>query len=79
MSGPFKRLSIKVKTQDLWEDGRETIDRGREMLVTFGKLPVNFRKVSLPERHEWQIIKCLAQFTFSTSFPKPVLNISVRQ
>ena len=40
------RLSIKVKSQDFWEDGRETIDRGREMLVTFGKLSVNFRKLS---------------------------------
>ena len=39
-------LSIKVKTQDFWEDGRETIDRGREMLVTFGKLSVNFQKLS---------------------------------
>ena len=45
-SGPFIRLSIKVKTQDFWEDGRETIDRGREMLVTFGKFSVNFRKLS---------------------------------
>ena len=45
-SGPFIRLSIKVKTQDFWEDGRETIDRGREKLVTFGKLSVNFRKLS---------------------------------
>ena len=36
----------KVKTRDFWEDGRETIDRGREMLVTFGKLSINFRKLS---------------------------------
>ena len=40
------RLSIKVKTRDFWEDGRETIDRGREMLVTLGKLSVNFWKLS---------------------------------
>ena len=46
-SGPFIRLSIKVKTQDFWEDGRETIDRGREKLATFGKLSVNFRKLSV--------------------------------
>ena len=45
-SGPFIWLSIKVKTQDFWEDGRETIDRRREKLVTFGKLSVNFRKLS---------------------------------
>ena len=45
-SRPFIRLSIKVKTHDFWEDGRETIDRGREKLVTFGKLSVNFRKLS---------------------------------
>ena len=45
-SGPFMLLSIKVKTQDFWEDGREAIDRGREKLVTFGKLSVNFRKRS---------------------------------
>ena len=35
-----------VKTQDFWKDGREAIDRGREKLVTFGKLSVNFRKFS---------------------------------
>ena len=45
-SGPFIRLSIKVKTQDFWKDGREAIDRGREKSVTFGKLSVNFRKLS---------------------------------
>ena len=45
-SGPFIRLSIKVKTQDFWEDGREAIDRGRKKLVTFGKLSVNFQKLS---------------------------------
>ena len=39
-------LSIKVKTQNFWENGRETIDTGREMLVRFGKLSVNFRKLS---------------------------------
>ena len=38
--------SVKVKTQDFWEDGRETINRGREKLVTLGKLLVNFRKLS---------------------------------
>ena len=45
-SRPSIWLSIKVKTQDFWEDGRETIDRGREKLVTCGKLSVNFRKLS---------------------------------
>ena len=45
-SGPFIQLLIKVKTQDFWEDGREIIDRGREKLVTFGKLSVNFLKLS---------------------------------
>ena len=45
-SGPFIRLSIKVKTQDFWEDDREVIDRGREKLVAFGKLSVNFQKLS---------------------------------
>ena len=48
-SGPSTRLSIQVKTQDFqdfWKDGREAIDRGREKLVTFGKLSVNFRKFS---------------------------------
>ena len=34
-SGTSIRLSIKVKTQDFWEDDTETIDRGREKLVTF--------------------------------------------
>ena len=29
-SGPFIRFSIKVKTQDFWEDDRETINRSRE-------------------------------------------------
>ena len=45
-SGSFIWLSIKVKTQDFQEDDRETIDRGREKLATFGKLSVNFRKLS---------------------------------
>ena len=45
-SGPFIRLLIKVETQDFWEDSRETIDRGREKLVAFEKLLINFRKVS---------------------------------
>ena len=45
-SGPFIWLSIKVKTQDFWEDDRETVERGREKFVTFGKLSVNFRKLS---------------------------------
>ena len=43
---PYTGLSIKVKTQDFWEGGKETINRGREMLDTFGKLSVNFRKIS---------------------------------
>ena len=42
----YIRLSIKVKTQDFWKDGREAMDRGREKLVAFGKLSVNFRKFS---------------------------------
>ena len=46
-SGPFIRLSIKVKTQDFWEDGRETIDRGRKKFVTFGKLWGNFPEKNL--------------------------------
>ena len=45
-SGPFIRFSIKVKTQDFWEDDRETINRTREKFATFGKLTVNFRKLS---------------------------------
>ena len=36
----------KLKRRIFWEDGRETIDRGREKFVTFGKLSVNFRKLS---------------------------------
>ena len=51
-SGPFIRFLIKVKTQDFWEDDRETIDRGREKLVTFGKLSVNFRKHSGRTRND---------------------------
>ena len=45
-SGPFIRFLIKVKTQDFWEDDRETINRSHERLVTFGQLLVNFRKLS---------------------------------
>ena len=41
---PFIRLSIKVKVKDFWEDDRKTEDR--EKLVTFGKLSVNFWKLS---------------------------------
>ena len=59
-SGSFIRLSIKVKTQDFWEDGRETIDRGREMLVEFGKLSVNFRKLSgRPETVDYYIFSTI--------------------
>ena len=36
----------KLKHRIFWEDGKEIIDRGREKLVTFGKLSVNFRKLS---------------------------------
>ena len=36
----------KLKQRIFWEDGRETFERGREMLVMFGKLSVNFRKLS---------------------------------
>ena len=46
-SGPFIRLSIKVKTQDFWEDGREAIDRGREFSYVrkiVVKLSETFRK-----------------------------------
>ena len=48
IDGPdhYIRLSIKVKTQDFWKDGREAMHRGREKLVAFGKLSVNFRKFS---------------------------------
>ena len=45
-SGPFIRFLIKVKIQDFWEDDRETINRSHEKIVTFGKLSVNFRKLS---------------------------------
>ena len=41
-----KPNAYRVKTKDFQEDGRETFERGREMLVTFGKLSVNFRKLS---------------------------------
>ena len=81
-SGPFIRLSIKVKTQDFWEDGRETIDRGREKFVTFGKLSVKFsetfRKKS--ETIDYYIFsRVFQQFIFGTNFPENVLKISVRQ
>ena len=46
-SGPFIRFLIKVKTQDFWEDDRETINRSREeLVVTFGKLSKTSRKLS---------------------------------
>ena len=45
-SGLFIRLSIKFKVKDFWEDGRKPIDRDSEKLVTFGKLSLNFRKLS---------------------------------
>ena len=81
LSGPFTRLFIKVKTQDFWEDRRETIDRGRKKLVTFGKLSVNFRKLSgKTEAIDYYIFsRVFHQFTFGTKFPEHVLNISVRQ
>ena len=81
-SGPFIRLSVKVKTQGFWEDGKETIDRSREKFVTFGKLSVNFRKLSgkKPETMDYYIFsRVFHQFTFGTDFPENVLKISVRQ
>ena len=51
------------------------------MLVTFGKLSVIFG--NFPERPEtvdyYIFSRVFHQFTFSTNFPKHVLNISVRQ
>ena len=44
--GPFIWLSTKLKTQDFWQYGGETVNKGHEKLVTFGKLSVNFRKLS---------------------------------
>ena len=53
----------------------------REKLVTFGKLSVNFRKLSgKPEMIYYYIYsRAFHQFTFSTNFPEHVLNISIRQ
>ena len=69
---------LKVKTQDFWEDGRETIDRGREKFVTFEKLSEIFRKK--PETIEHYIFnRVFHQFTLGTNFPENLLKISVRQ
>ena len=47
IDGPDHLYGFRSKLkQDFWEDGGETIDRGREKLVTFGKLSVNFRRLS---------------------------------
>ena len=48
VDGPDRLYSCrsKLKHRIFGKMGRETIDRGREMLVTFGKLSVNFRKLS---------------------------------
>ena len=40
------KLKHKIFVVEKFCDGRETIDRGREMLVMFGKLSVNFQKLS---------------------------------
>ena len=45
-SEPCVWFSIKFKTHDFWEDDRETINRSFKKLVTFGKLSVNFGKLS---------------------------------
>ena len=63
-SGPFIWLSIKAIKQDFWEDGRETIDRSREKFVTFGKLSVNFRKLS-GKNLERYMITFLAEFSIN--------------
>ena len=61
-SGPFIWFSIKVKTQDFWEDDRETINRSHENLVTFGKLSER------PEMIDYYILsRIFHQFTFSTN------------
>ena len=63
-SGPFIRLSIKVKTQDFWKDGREAIDRGREKLVTFEKIVGKFSETFRKDLKRW-IITFLAEFSIS--------------
>ena len=52
-----------------------------EKLVTFGKLSVNFRKLSgKPETIDYYIYsRVFHEFTFSTNFLEHVLNISVRK
>ena len=53
----------------------------RKKLIAFGKLSVNFRKLSgKPETIDCYIYnRVFHEFTFSTNFPEHVLNISVRQ
>ena len=45
-SGPFIRLSIKVKAKDFGKMVENLSTEDREKLVTFGKLSVNFWKLS---------------------------------
>ena len=57
----FIRLSIKVKTQDFWKDGREATDRGRGYVRKIvGKFSEIFRK----DLKRW-IITFLAEFSIS--------------
>ena len=49
------------------------------MLVTFGKLSVNFPEIPEMVVDCYIFSRVFHQFTFSTNFPKHVLNISVRQ
>ena len=61
------RSKLKHRIFGKMVDGRETIDRGREKLVTFGKLSVNF-----PEKTEtidyYIFSKVFHQFTLGTNF-----------
>ena len=80
-SAPFIRLSIKVKVKDFGKMVENISTEDSEKLVTFGKLSMNFRKLSgKPETIDHHIYSRIFQeFTFSTNFPEHVLNISVRQ
>ena len=64
----------QTKTQDFWEDGRETINRGHETLAMFGKLLVNF-----PERPEMVDYYIFSTIYIQHKLSKHVVNTLVRQ
>ena len=64
-SRPFIRLSIKVKTQDFWKDGREAIEAIEVVKFSYvRKIIGKFSEIFWKDLKRW-IITFLAEFSIS--------------